>query len=173
VIHLLGLDGTTPEPSLDYQGYVKGEVDQSCSMSGQPLMIPMLSTRMGRKVEKADLNAEYWEENCVEPESVVHATRVAADLGVQMLLELSPPIAGATRPELRLTNNDVTLSIVHSFANARGSSSLASALGELYVRGSRIKWEEVFSRKVPPINIPIYPFKGEKATARSRFTSVE
>ena len=137
----------------------------------RPAAVPLLSTVDGRLVDGEHLDAAYWVRNLLEPVRFSDAVQQLAAAGRSTFLEVSPhptllaaikdglapaqsgpgePVsaegpAGVALPSLRRGSTD--------------ERDLLATLGELWVRGSRVRWRSVYPTATARADLPTYAWQ--------------
>ncbi|MFC8241636.1 type I polyketide synthase [Streptomyces chartreusis] len=125
--------------------------------------IPAVSTVTGRPLAADDwASAEYWVRQVRRPvlfHDAVHT--VTGELGGTRLLELGPdPVLAALAQR---TAPDLTVAVTALRAGRAEPDTLLSAVGELFVRGTRVDWAEVFRDTDAQLtDLPTYAFQRER-----------
>ncbi|MFG2747186.1 type I polyketide synthase, partial [Streptomyces chartreusis] len=124
---------------------------------------PAVSTVTGRLLAAGDwASADYWVRQVRRPVLFHDAVRtVTGELGATRLLELGPdPVLAALAQR---TAPDLTVAVAALRAGRAEPDSLLSAIGELFVRGTRVDWAEVFRDTDAQLtDLPTYAFQRER-----------
>ncbi|WP_322619943.1 type I polyketide synthase [Streptomyces acidicola] len=125
--------------------------------------IPAASTVTGRPLGADDwASADYWVRQVRRPVLFHDAVRTATgELGATRLLELGPaPVLAALAQR---TAPDLTVAVAALRAGRAEPDTLLTAVGELFVRGTRVDWTEVFrDTDAQLIDLPTYAFQRER-----------
>ncbi|MFF3821463.1 type I polyketide synthase [Streptomyces bluensis] len=125
--------------------------------------IPAASTVTGRALGADDwASADYWVRQVRRPVLFHDAVRTATgELGATRLLELGPdPVLAALAQR---TAPDLTVAVAALRAGRAEPGTLLTAVGELFVRGTRVDWAEVFrDTDAHLIDLPTYAFQRER-----------
>ncbi|GAA3464787.1 hypothetical protein GCM10018963_68000 [Saccharothrix longispora] len=125
------------------------------AVTGRPA-VPVVSTVTGLVAGDDWGGAEYWAGQARAAVRFADAVRTAADLGVDVFLELGPDGALAAlagdatgRPSVPLLRRD-----------RAEDAAAASALAHLHVHGVPLDWDAVFADLgARPVDLPTYPFQ--------------
>ncbi|MFF0732674.1 type I polyketide synthase [Streptomyces chartreusis] len=125
--------------------------------------IPAVSTVTGRPLAADDwASADYWVRQVRRPVLFHDAVRtVTGELGGTRLLELGPdPVLAALAQR---TAPDLTVAVAALREGRAEPDSLLGAVGELFVRGTRVDWAEVFRDTDARLtDLPTYAFQRER-----------
>ncbi|MFE7447551.1 SDR family NAD(P)-dependent oxidoreductase, partial [Streptomyces chartreusis] len=125
--------------------------------------IPAVSTVTGRPLTADDwASADYWVRQVRRPVLFHDAVRtVTGELGATRLLELGPdPVLAALAQR---TVPDLSVAVAALRAGRAEPDSLLTAVGELFVRGTRVDWAEVFRDTDAQLtDLPTYAFQRER-----------
>ncbi|MGW4873817.1 type I polyketide synthase, partial [Streptomyces chartreusis] len=125
--------------------------------------IPAASTVTGRPLAADDwASADYWVRQVRRPVLFDDAVRtVTGELGATRLLELGPdPVLAALAQR---TAPDLNVAVAALRAGRAERDSLLTAVGELFVRGTRADWAEVFRDTDAQLtDLPTYAFQRER-----------
>ncbi|WCE01163.1 SDR family NAD(P)-dependent oxidoreductase [Streptomyces sp. HUAS 31] len=125
--------------------------------------IPAVSTVTGRPLAADDwASADYWVRQVRRPVLFHDAVRtVIGELGATRLLELGPdPVLAALAQR---TAPDLTVAVAALRSGRAEPESLLTAVGELFVRGTRVDWAEVFRDTDAQLtDLPTYAFQRER-----------
>nr|WP_269770174.1 non-ribosomal peptide synthetase/type I polyketide synthase [Cystobacter fuscus] len=132
-------------------------VQELASLQARPAVLPLISTRTGRRLEEAP-DVEHWRRQLVEPVRFHEALQSVFALGARTFLELGPaPILSALGPQCV---PDPQVTWLHSLSSTESDwDSLLASLGALYRQGAAIDWrafDAPYSRRV--VDAPTYPF---------------
>lgn len=122
-----------------------------------------ISGMRGELVEPDSVDAEYWVQHTRQPVNFLDASKIAADLGCQIFIEIGPqPVLSA----LMMMNTDGVANL-HCLPSLKKKedewTTVLQSLAKLYLQGVTIDWEgfdELYSRK--KVRLPQYPFIGKK-----------
>jgi malonyl CoA-acyl carrier protein transacylase/acyl carrier protein len=117
--------------------------------------IPFYSTVTGEPIDTARLDAEYWYTNLRDPVRFEPASRLLAEHGHGVFVEVSPhPVLV---PSVQETAGDA-LVVGTLRRDDGGPARLLASLAELHVRGVPVDWTPAFpdARRV---ELPTYPFQ--------------
>ncbi|MGW4750779.1 type I polyketide synthase, partial [Streptomyces chartreusis] len=125
--------------------------------------IPAVSTVTGRPLTPDDwASADYWVRQVRLPVRFHDAVRtVTGELGATRLLELGPdPVLAALAQR---TAPDLNVAVAALRAGRAEPDSLLTAVGELFARGTRVDWAEVFRDTDARLtDLPTYAFQRER-----------
>ncbi|MFC4469406.1 type I polyketide synthase, partial [Streptomyces xiangluensis] len=125
--------------------------------------IPAVSTVTGRPLGEDDwASADYWVRQVRQPVLFHDAVRTATgELGVTRLLELGPdPVLAALAQS---TAPDLTVAVAALRAGRAEPQTLFTAVGELFVRGTRVDWTQIFRDTDAHLtDLPTYAFQRER-----------
>ncbi|WP_405593445.1 type I polyketide synthase [Streptomyces sp. NBC_01092] len=125
--------------------------------------IPAVSTVTGGPLAADDwASADYWVRQVRRPVLFHDAVRtVTAELGATRLLELGPdPVLAALAQR---TAPDLTVAVAALRAGRAEPAALLTAVGELFVRGTRVDWAEVLRDTDARLtDLPTYAFQRER-----------
>ncbi|MEU5696843.1 thioester reductase domain-containing protein [Actinosynnema sp. NPDC020468] len=124
-------------------------------------VIPFFSTVTADWVQAAGLDPEYWYANLRRTVEFARSVEALAGQGYGVFVEISPhPVLTPSMREILGDDPVVTGTLRRDDGDA---DRFLTSLGELWVRGVRVDWEEAFAgtgaRRVP---LPTYPFEHER-----------
>ncbi|MDQ1014243.1 type I polyketide synthase [Streptomyces afghaniensis] len=125
--------------------------------------IPAVSTVTGRPLGGDDwANADYWVRQVRRPVLFHDAVRtLTGELGATRLLELGPdPVLSALAQR---TAPDLTVAVAALRSGRAEPETLLTAVGELFVRGTRVDWARIFRDTDAHLtDLPTYAFQRER-----------
>ncbi|MGW7824560.1 type I polyketide synthase, partial [Streptomyces puniciscabiei] len=125
--------------------------------------IPAVSTVTGRPLGADDwASPDYWVRQVRRPVLFDDAVRtVTGELGATRLLELGPdPVLAALAQR---TAPDLTVAVAALRAGRAEPETLLTAVGELFVRGTRVDWARIFHDTGARLtDLPTYAFQRER-----------
>ncbi|HEY4382947.1 MAG TPA: aminotransferase class III-fold pyridoxal phosphate-dependent enzyme, partial [Ktedonobacteraceae bacterium] len=129
----------------------------------QPLKRPLVSTVTGQICEPGErLEASYWQRQLREPVRFAQGIATLAAYGVQCNLEIGPAPSLLGMGKRCFTSGN--MSWLPSLKQKQHDwQVLLSSLGELYVQGASVNWEEFeqgYTRN--RIELPTYPFERKR-----------
>ncbi|WP_344610007.1 SDR family NAD(P)-dependent oxidoreductase, partial [Streptomyces glaucus] len=138
----------------------------------RPPVLPAVSTVTGRTVRDGDwTTADYWVRQVGQP-VLFHDAVLAAtgELGATRLLELGPdPVLAALAQR---TAPDLTVAAATLRAGRAEADTLLSAVGELFVRGERVRWADVLAGTgARLVDLPTYAFQRDRFWLPDRTTA--
>lgn len=128
------------------------------------LKFPIVSTVRGaRIVDGRDFDANYWGQNIRRPVLFASAVTAALEMHARTFLEIGPhPVLLSSIGECsadRIASDNLLPSL------RRGKDEMGamfSSLGKLYAAGAPIEWPFVYSKPVPPVSLPTYPYQRQR-----------
>ncbi|MDG9715513.1 type I polyketide synthase [Streptomyces sp. DH24] len=135
----------------------------AAGLTYRPARLPAVSTVTGRALRADDwAHADYWVRQVRQPVLFHDAVRtVTGELGATRLLELGPDPVLATLA--RQTSPDLTVAVAALRTGRPEARTLLTGVGELFVRGDRADWAEVFTGTgARLVDLPTYAFQRER-----------
>ncbi|MCY0989309.1 acyltransferase domain-containing protein [Nannocystis sp. ILAH1] len=121
--------------------------------------IPIYSTLLGRRIDGAEMDADYWLRHALEPVRFHEQTRALLDDGVDVLLEVGPHPVLAHACEQTIAEHGAPARVLSSLRRGGGRAHLLEVLARLYQRGLAVAWPAVLPRAGSIVSLPTYPFQ--------------
>ncbi|MDC0717535.1 type I polyketide synthase [Nannocystis bainbridge] len=121
--------------------------------------IPIYSTLLGRPIDGAEMDADYWLRHALEPVRFHEQTRALLDDGVDVLLEVGPHPVLAHACEQTIAEHGAPALVLASLRRGGGRAHLLEVLARLYQRGLAVAWPAVLPRGGSIVSLPTYPFQ--------------
>ncbi|MFI6039313.1 type I polyketide synthase [Streptomyces sp. NPDC051315] len=120
--------------------------------------LPFYSTLHGRRIDPAELTAEYWYSNLREKVLFESSARRLVDDGFRLFVEMSPhPVLTVPVQEIIEDRDDAM--VLSSSRRDRGEAeALVGSLAQLHVRGGDVNWQALIGRR-PRVDLPTYAFR--------------
>ena len=121
----------------------------------------LYSTLHGKRIDTAELDAEYWYRNLREKVLFEPAVRRAADDGLRVFIEMSPhPVLTVPVQEI-LEDLDDAVVLSSTRRDRDEVETLVGSLAQLHVLGAPVDWSALFtaSRRV---DLPTYAFQRQR-----------
>ncbi|WP_197256726.1 type I polyketide synthase [Paenibacillus dendritiformis] len=126
--------------------------------------IPIISTLYGRRItDKSMQRADYWLRQMRECVRFGDGVREAAAQEHVLLLEVGPGNQLALLANRQLKRRRSAFALSSLVENRSSYSHFLHALGQLWLRGAEIKWEELHRDSEPyRVPLPTYPFERQR-----------
>ncbi|PCC68576.1 type I polyketide synthase [Nannocystis exedens] len=121
--------------------------------------VPIYSTLLGRPIDGAEMDADYWLRHALEPVRFHEQTRALLDDGVDVLLEVGPHPVLAHACEQTIAERGAPALVLSSLRRGGGRAHLLEVLARLYQRGLAVAWPAVLPRAGSIVSLPTYPFQ--------------
>ncbi|MFD5184526.1 acyltransferase domain-containing protein [Streptomyces sp. NPDC058372] len=120
--------------------------------------LPFYSTLHGRRIDTAELEAEYWYSNLREKVLFESSARRLVDDGFRLFIEMSPhPVLAVPVQEIIEDRDDAM--VLSSSRRDRGEAeALVGSLAQLHVRGGTVDWDTLLGLR-PRVDLPTYAFQ--------------
>ena len=125
--------------------------------------VPIISTVSGMTTDGEQFGAEYWGQNVRLPVLFAGAVEAARNMRLQTFLEVGPHpvLLGNVRECLdKNARREDLISSLHR--NKNESAAMLSSLGRFHAIGYPVNWNSVYSKKVPPVSLPVYPYQRQR-----------
>ncbi|CAI7975413.1 phthiocerol/phenolphthiocerol synthesis type-I polyketide synthase C [Frankia sp. Hr75.2] len=124
--------------------------------------VPFYSTLLGRRVDEAVFDADYWMRNLREPVLLATAVERLLDDGRSVFLELGPHPVVLPAIEQTISCAGRPGTVVASLRRGTPEApALRAALGALYSAGAGLDWRAVYPQ-APAVALPTYPWQRER-----------
>jgi acyl transferase domain-containing protein/surfactin synthase thioesterase subunit/acyl carrier protein len=125
---------------------------------------PIFSTVKMKFMEGESMDADYWVDNLRGTVQFSHAMKNLMQTGHTVFIEVSPhPVLTNAVTECAQQFKTDVLSIPSLLRDKPEHSTLFKNLGDLYVGGYDLQWEQFYNTaKAPHIQLPGYPFQRER-----------
>ncbi len=135
--------------------------------------LPIISTVHGRSCTGTEFGATYWAQNVRRPVLFAAAIEVAAGLGLRTFLEVGPhPVLLNSVEECLARAGKRNCLSVSLRRNQDEMATMLGSLAALYVAGCPVKWDALYSKRVPRVALPSYPYQRQRywidRTSRTR-----
>lgn len=135
----------------------------SLDLQTSPLVYPLYSTVLGRRVTTAALDRDYWLRNVSDRVQFASAIQAALADGHRLFVELGPHPALTWNVSRCATDQDLEILVIPTLRRPKNGSAksrrqLLSALGALYASGCDLHWDALFPDGGQLIPLPTYPF---------------
>ncbi|MGW7276301.1 type I polyketide synthase [Streptomyces sp. NPDC054864] len=131
--------------------------------AGGELTIPIVSTRTGREVTRAELtSAEHWVRHVREPVRFYDAVECARTVsGASVFVEVGPgaTLAGLLKDAFAGEGVDDAVVVSVSRSDRPAVRALLGALAQLHVSGAPVAWEALFGPDRRQVDLPTYAFQ--------------
>jgi len=126
-------------------------------------IIPIYSTLSGKRSVETDYNPEYWSRNIREQVSFADAMQAIISDGYTLFLELAPhPVLGGSIREC-LAGARANGTALYSLKRKEDEkTTMLRALGTLYSKGIRVRWNKVYPSGVRFRALPAYPWQHQR-----------
>jgi len=123
--------------------------------------VAFYSAVTGQRVDTQTLDADYWFRNLRQPVEFEQVTRLLLEQGHDVFVEASPHpvLAAAVQETAESTGREVA--VTGTLRRGEGGfARLLLSLGEVYVRGAGVVWQEWFAGSgARPVDLPTYAFQ--------------
>jgi len=131
-------------------------------LAPRPATVALVSTVRCAPLDGTELDAGYWMDNLREPVRFADSVRLLAKETDNVFVEISPHPLLTTALEDTIADVGAGSAVVASCRRDQDECvELARALGALYARGGRIRWDRWFSSAARHITLPGYPWDEE------------
>ncbi|MCY1013996.1 acyltransferase domain-containing protein [Nannocystis pusilla] len=121
--------------------------------------VPIYSTLLGRRIDGAEMDADYWLRHALEPVRFHEQTRALLDDGIDVLLEVGPHPVLAHACEQTIAEHGAPARVLSSLRRGGGRAHLLEVLARLYQRGLAVAWPAVLRGAGSIVSLPTYPFQ--------------
>ncbi len=122
-------------------------------------LVPIYSTLLGRVIDGAEMDADYWLRHALEPVRFHEQTRALLQDGVDVLLEVGPHPVLTHACEQTIAEVGAPAVVLGSLRRDAGQAHLLEVLALLYQRGLEVAWPAVQPRGGAIVALPTYPFQ--------------
>lgn len=122
-------------------------------------LVPIYSTLLGRVIDGAEMDADYWLRHALEPVRFHEQTRALLQDGVDVLLEVGPHPVLTHACEQTIAEVGAPAVVLGSLRRDAGQAHLLEVLALLYQRGIEVAWPAVQPRGGAIVALPTYPFQ--------------
>ncbi len=132
--------------------------------------LPFHSTVDGRRIDTAELDADYWYRNMREPVQLEPVLRALLAQGQRAFVEVGPhPVLGLGLQEtidVALENPADAVAVATLRRREGGPPRVARSLAEAHVGGAEVAWENHFAATgAKRVDLPAYPFQRRRCWA--------
>ncbi|MDZ7831610.1 MAG: SDR family NAD(P)-dependent oxidoreductase [Desulfobacterales bacterium] len=133
-----------------------------------PPQMPLISNRTGRPVDENIASPQYWRRHIMEPVQFARSMETLYESGHRMFLECGPHPVLLGMGRQCIPDKDCLW--LPSLRRGRADwQQMLTSLGELYVRGARINWDQVDQAHAERrVNLPNYPFQRKRYWLEAR-----
>lgn len=132
-------------------------------LAPRPLSIPMRSTVSGELLLGTELVASYWAQNLRRTVRFADTTQALLDSGHALFVEVSPhPILLPALEEIRQAAKGEGLAVGTLRRGQAERAEILGSLGALWIHGSPIAWEKLFSATARRVDLPTYAWQRER-----------
>lgn len=121
--------------------------------------IPVVSNLTGELADSNISTAEYWVNHITQPVKFAQSIQTLQQLGYNNYLEIGPKpvLLGMASQIIGNNQNSIWLPSLRPLTTDK--QQILQTLAYLYILGSEIRWENIYSQPQQKIQLPTYPFQ--------------
>jgi len=125
--------------------------------------VPIYSTVSGDLIDGNEMGADYWWHNVREPVRFAAGIQALLRSGFRDFIEIGPhPVLGHSVTEIA-SHENISISVIPSLIRKNPEHrQILQTLGQLFVQGHAINWENVTPRGGRFVSLPGYPWQRER-----------